>query len=322
MPLSRRAILAAPGLLLARSASAAPGFPTRPIRVIAPTAAGSGSDSFFRLVADPMAELLGQPVVVENRGGAGGVIGTEAVARAAPDGYTLGSLVGSHVMNRYVLGSLPYDAVEDFTPIIRLSRTTHILVASPKSPFSTAAELARLAREKPGTVTIAGSEPLSLYGGHLFARITGSEIISVPYRGSAAMSSDVIAGNVMASFMTSVSAMPHIEGGRLRALGVTSRERSRLMPNIPSLHEAGIDGFVYGGWFSLMGPANIPEPVVTRIADAARTAVLSPSLRPRLEGLGAEIDILDSKDFAALIKSDDATWAAAARDGLLRAQGS
>jgi tripartite-type tricarboxylate transporter receptor subunit TctC len=316
--LPRRVLLAAPALLLARTLHADAAWPSRPVRVIAPTAAGSGSDNFFRLLTDSMGETLGQPVVVENKAGAGGVIGNEAVARAAPDGYTIGVLLGSHVMNRYVLRSLPYDPVEDFTPIIHIASTTHMLVAHPNAPFKTALEMAEMARRQPGKITIGGSEPLSLYGGQLFAHLTKTEITSVPYRGGAAMTTDVIAGTISAAFTTSVSSMPHVQAGRLRALGVSSPQRSSLMPDIPSLNEAGIKGFAYGGYFGLMGPAGLPDTAVQRIAEATRKAVLAPNLQPRLAAMGVEVNLLDAGRTMELLRQDDAKWAEAARQGLLQ----
>lgn len=317
--LSRRGLLAAAALLPALPARAA--WPTRPIRIVAPTAAGSGSDSFIRIVVEPLSQKLGQSIVVENRSGASGIIGADVVAKAEPDGYSLGSIVGSHVMNRQFVSKMPFDAIADFTPITRMCRTTHVLITSPKAPFATVAEMIAYARKHPGEVTIGGSEALSLYGGNLFARLTGVEITSVPYRGGAAMSTDVIAGNIMAAFTTSVSALPHAREGRLRLLGASSRQRSAQMPDIPTLAEAGVPGFEYGGWYGLVGPAGLPEALTQRIADAVRESIMIPDVRARLEALGTDVEVLGPAEFAAMLVSEDAMWARARQEGLLTAVG-
>lgn len=316
--LSRRGLLTAAALLpVAGAARAQANWPTRAIRVVAPTAAGSGSDSFLRIVLEPMSQKLGQPIVVENRGGASGIIGTDVVAKAEADGYTLCSIVGSHVMNRHLVQRMPFDALADFTPILRMCRTTHVLAVSPKAPFATVPEMVAYARAHPGEVTIGGSEALSLYGGSLLARLAGVQITSVPYRGGAAMTTDVMAGNIMAAFTTSVSALPHGREGRLRILGASTRQRSAQMPDIPTLAEAGVAEYDYGGWYGLVAPAGLPPALTRRLFEVAQEVIMTPAIRTRLEALGTDVEVAGPEAFGAQLRAEDAMWARARQEGLL-----
>lgn len=309
----RRVLLAAP-LLAAPRAHA---FATRPVRIVVPYAPGGGTDSFTRILADGLAAELGHPVLVENRPGANGVVGSEAVARAQPDGHTLLVVVSAHIINRHVMRSLPYDPLADFTPVMRLCRTVTVLVAGPQAGFASIADMLAAARARPGTVSVGHSEAATAYAGNLVARLAGVTLLPVPYRGGGPMMTDLIAGTVMTAVTSSGSAIGHLRAGRIRALGITPARRATTLPEIPTIAEAGIPGYDYSGWYGLFGPARLPAEITAALNGAIARVMAREPLRGRLAALGGELDPLDHAGFSALLVEEDARWARAAAEGTI-----
>lgn len=230
---TRRALLGAGAAVIATRALA---WPERPVRIIVPYAPGGGTDTFTRFLADALSSELGQPFV--DKPGANGVIGSEQVARSQADGHTLLVVVGTHVLNRYVMPSLPFDPIADFTPIMRLCRTVVVLVSGRQIAFDSVGGMLAAARARPGTITIGHSEASTAYAGSLLGRMAGVELLAVPYRGGSPMMTDLIAGNLMTAFTSTGSSLGHIRTGRVRALSVTTPRRSVLLPDVPTIAEA------------------------------------------------------------------------------------
>jgi tripartite-type tricarboxylate transporter receptor subunit TctC len=322
----RRRLLSAAALLHLGAARTAGGqtraadWPRRTVRVIVPYAAGGGTDIFVRTLAEGLRPILGQAVVVENRPGANGAVGSEAVARGEADGHLFLVPTGSHVMNRYAMASLPYDPVRDFAPVTLLSRFPMVLVASNAAPFRDVAGLIAAARAAPRSIGFGTSDAAISYAGNAFARAAGIEMTEVPYRGGGPLMNDLVAGHIPTGWNSTLAALAHIQSGRVRALRVTTASRSHLLPEVPTL-EAGVPGYEFAGWDGLVGPAALPAEIAARLHAAIEAALAEPALRARLRDLGADLNLLGPADFAAYLRDDDARWARAAQEGLVtRAQ--
>jgi tripartite-type tricarboxylate transporter receptor subunit TctC len=312
------AVLAAPAAI---SSSWAQSWPQRPVRLIVPYAPGGGTDVFARALAEGLRPLLGQPVLVENRAGASGIVGSEVVARADPDGQVFLVDTGSHSLNPYVMPSLPYNTQRDFTPVALLSRFPMLLAAGATQPFKTAMELVEAAKAAPATIGFGTSDAAISYAGNLFARLAGIQMVEVSYRGAAPMLNDLIAGHLPTSWNSTVAALPHLQSGRIRALGVSTKERTALLPDVPTLAEAGIAGYEFAGWYGMLGPANLPAPIAARMGAAIEEALRDPGIRQRLLGIGADLRPLEPDEFRTFLGEEDAGWSRASREGLIvRAQ--
>lgn len=312
MPISRRPLLAAPALLLARPASAQD-FPTRPIRLVVPYTPGGVSDITARLIAEPMAAALGQPVPVENRAGADGVIGTEAVAKSAPDGHTLALVSVGHPVNA-AFYRLPFDTMRDFTFITLTTRTPLVLVAARGFAASTPRELVEHARRHPaGHVTFAGTGGVVRLAPVLFAQQTGVQFQYVPYRGSTQAHPDLLAGRVDIMFDTVPAALPHIQSGALKALATTGAARAPQLPDVPTMAEALLPGFESSTWGMVMGPAGMPAPVVARLHGAILGALRQPTVLDRHRTLGAEVVSSTPEETRNFVQAEMEKWGAAAR---------
>lgn len=324
---TRRCLLSAAALLQARAAATARAqtarseWPHRTVRIIVPYAAGGGTDIFVRTLAEGLRPILGQTVVVENRPGANGVVGSEAVARGDPDGHLFLVPTGSHTMNRYSMPSLPYDPVRDFAPVTLLSRFPMALVASNAAPFRDVAGLIAAARAAPRSIGFGTSDAAISYAGNAFARMAGIEMTEVPYRGGAPLMNDLVAGHIPTGWNSTLAALAHIQSGRVRALGVTTASRSHLLPDVPTLAETGVPSYEFAGWYGLFGPAALPPEIAARLHTAIEAALAEPALRARLRALGADLNLLGPAAFAAFLRDDDARWARTAQEGLVtRAQ--
>ncbi|RVT95761.1 tripartite tricarboxylate transporter substrate binding protein [Rhodovarius crocodyli] len=296
-------------------------WPHRPIRLIVPYAPGGGTDVFARALAEGLRPLLGQPVLVENRAGASGIVGSEMVARAEADGQVFLVDTGSHALNPYVMPSLPYNTQRDFTAVSLLSRFPILLAASGQAPFSDVAGLVAAARAAPGTIGFGTSDAAISYAGNLFTRLAGIRMEEVTYRGAAPMLNDLIAGHLPTSWNSTVAALPHLQSGRIRALGVTTTARTPLLPDVPTLAEAGVAGYDFAGWYGMLAPANLPPPIAARMAEATAQALREPAIRQRLLGIGVDLQPLGPDEFRTFLHQEDTRWAQAARDGLItRAQ--
>lgn len=313
---AKRAIfILAMASIFAATGSHAQGYPERPVRVVVPFAAGGSNDIVARLLTHKMSMALHQPFVVDNRGGAGGNIGTALVAKAAPDGYTLLSGgMGSLVMNP-AIGRVPYDTLRDFAPITLIARAPNVLVVHPSLPVRTVTDLIALARSRPGQLNYAsggvGSTPH--LSGALFAIMAGIDLTHIPYKGSAPAITDLIAGQVQLAFAGIPTVLPNINQGRLKALAVTGLERAPQLPNVPTVNESGLKGYEVNPWYGLLAPAGTPAAIVDRLQSECTKALKDAGIREQLLRLGAEPVGSSPAEFASIIKSDLAKWSSVAR---------
>jgi len=311
MKFTRRAALAAPALLLATRAGAQGGFPNRAVRMIVPYTPGGVSDITARLIAEPLAATWGHPVPVENRAGADGVIGTEVVARRAPDGHTLGLVSVGHPVNA-AFYKLPFDTMKDFSFISQTTATPLVLCAPKAFAPNTPAELVDYAKKNPG-VTFAGTGGVVRLAPVLFAQRTGIALEYVPYRGSTQAHPDLIANRVNIMFDTVPAALPHIQAGTLKAIATTGARRSAQLPDVPTIGEAFLPGFEASTWGMVIGPAGIPAPVLAKINADIRAALQVPSVVERHKTLGADIVSNTPDEMRAFVEAEMKKWGDAAR---------
>ena len=288
-------------------------YPTHPLRLIVPFPPGGSTDILARALSQKLAEGLAQPVVIDNRPGAGGSIGAEAAAKAAPDGYTLmmGHL-GTLAVNAAIYKKLPYDPVKSFAPVCLMAIVPSVLVVNPLLPISSTAELIAYAKANPGKLAYgsAGSGSTSHLTTEYFKLATGTDILHVPYKGVGPMLTDLVSGQLSMGLNGAPAVMPHVNSGRLRALAVSSLTRLPSLPNIPTLAESGVPGFEANGWYGIVAPAGTPREIVARLNAEIRRIVATPELRARLDAEGA-IPAADSPEaFAAFIASEIARWGA------------
>jgi tripartite-type tricarboxylate transporter receptor subunit TctC len=301
------AALAIPAL--PRSASAQ-NWPVRPIRAIVPFSAGSTIDVIGRIVLDPLSAALGQTIVVENRGGAGGITGSEAVAKSPPDGYTLLVTSISHTINPSVRKSLPFDAVRDFTPVTLITDAPNFLVVHPSLPVKSVKELIALARARPGQITYAssGTGTSTHLSGELFKSLARIDIVHVPYKGGGPAVIDLVGGHVQMMFSTLPSVLQQVRAGKLRGLAVTGARRFPAAQEFPTMIEAGVAGFEVSGWSGMFAPAGAPREVVSRLAAEIGKILRAPELKERFFVQGAEPVGNTPEEFAAFVNSEIAKW--------------
>jgi tripartite-type tricarboxylate transporter receptor subunit TctC len=297
-------------------------YPTKPIRLIVPSVAGGGTDISARLIAPRLSEYLGQQVVVENRAGAAMMIGGEAVARAAPDGYTLLMGISTLTINPSIHPKMPYDTVRDFAPVSLAVTLPNVLVTHPSLPVKTVRELIVFARSRPGQLNygsagVGSSLHLSM---ELFLSMTKLRMVHIPYKGSAPALVDMLAGQIVVMTGTMITVIPHIRGGRLRALGVTSATRSQVAPDVPSIAEAGVPGYESVQWYGVLAPAGTPREVITRIHEGVVRALQDATVRKRFLDDGVEPVGSSPEEFAALIRADMAKWAKVVKDAGIKAE--
>lgn len=325
---ARRALLAAMAVLCgaavpAMSAIAAEAFPTRPIRLIVPFTPGGTTDILARLVAQKAGEVLGQPMVVENRPGAGGNIGAEAAARSAADGYTLvmGTL-GTQVTNQFIYPRMPYDSAKDFAPVTLVANSPNVLLVNSTLPANSIGELIALAKREPGKINYAststgGSPHLS---GELLSMMAGVRMQHVPYKGAAPAMTDLLAGQVNLMFDNLPSALAQIQGGKIKALAVTGVKRASVLPSVPTVRESGLPDYEVNSWFGLLAPAGTPPERVRQLQQAVDKVLAMPDVRKRIQELGAEPGGEGSAAFAAQIKADTDKWSRVIRSAGIKAQ--
>ena len=308
--------------LLAASASAQSSWPAKPIRLISPFPPGAVVDTLCRTLAVPLGEALGQPVLVENRPGAGGNIGMEIVAKAPADGYTIGmGGIAQHAINPSVYASMPFDPVRDFAPIIFVARNINVLVVHPSLPAHDVRELIAYARANPGKLSFgsAGAGTSQHLAGELFKQLAGVDMTHVPYKGAGPAVTDLLAGQIPLMFVDISAVLGHVRAGKLRALGVTSRNRTPLL-DVPTIAEQGLPGFEVNAWFGLLAPAGTPREIVARLNAETAKVLRSGATLERLQGLGLAVDPGTPEDFAALIASELARWGSIARAAKIRAE--
>lgn len=307
-------LLAICGTLLFPSFSfAQAGYPNKPINFIVPYGAGGGADSRSRQIAQKMSVILKQPIIVDNKPGAGGNIGTEFIAKAAPDGYTIGmGNFAPMAVNKTLFGNLRYDPEADLSPIVLIEKGPLVLVVNPTSPFKTVKEIVDAAKAKPGVLTfssggIGGSHQLSA---ELFKQSAGIDMIHVPYKSGSAGLTDLMAGNVSMMFDQMYSAMPSIKADKLRPIAITSKKRSPLLPNVPTFAEVGYPKVEVLNWQGLIAPKGTPKAVIDKLNAAANEALKDPQLRELMLSQGNEIGGGTPADFAALINAESIKWSA------------
>src|SRR3984893_9078172 len=274
--------------ILACSA-AAQEWPTRPVTLVVPFAAGGTTDLVGRPLAQPLAERLGQSVIVDNRAGAGGTIGAGVVAKSAPDGYTMFLATIAHTIAPGIYKSLPYDFVKDFDPITLVGEVPNVLIVNPSVPAKTPAELITYIKANPGKVNFGSAGPGSVehLSGELFRAMAGVIIVHVPYKGGAPMMTDLVAGHIQMAIETSGSALQHIKAGAVRALAVSTREPSPFFPGVPTLHDAGLKGYDVTSWYGLLVPHGTPAAVRTKLYRTVSDILKTPDMAARLADLGA-----------------------------------
>ena len=307
----------------AQAAAPADSYPNRPIRMIIAFAPGGGTDIIGRVSAQGISEKLGQHVVVDNRPGAGGNIGTDMVAKAPADGYTLITAgTGTHAINQSLYAKLPFDTVRDFAPVSLVAETPYMMVVPNNVAAKTVKEFIALAKSQPGKINMAssGAGGMPHLSGELFKMMTNVEMAHIPYKGTGAVFTDLIAGRMQVLFGDIVATYPHVQGGRLRALGVTSPKRIAQIPDIPTIAESGVTGYDSVGWFSVFAPAGTPPAVIAKLNDAISSFVKKPEIKERLLALGAEVVASSPDELGRIQKRDLARWAKVIKESGAKAE--
>ena len=307
----------------AQNPSAEKNYPVKPVRLIVPTSPGGGTDFTARTIGPKLSELLGQPIVIENRAGGGTIIGNELVARAAPNGYTLLMGISSLTSIPYLYQKLPYDVSKDLAPISQVVTVPHLLVSHPSLPVRSVKELVALAKSRPGQINYgagsAGSNPhLAM---ELFSHMTGLKMVHVPFKGQGPALSDVLGGHTSLMMANVLSALPHTKSGRLRALGVSSAKRVAVAPTVPTIAEAGVPGYEVVQWFGVLAPAATPPEIIGRVHAAVVRALQDTAVRERFVSDGAEPVGNTPDQFAAVIRADLKKWGKVIRDAGIKLDG-
>jgi tripartite-type tricarboxylate transporter receptor subunit TctC len=313
----KRFLIAAAAALLTFGAAAqtAAGYPNRPIRIVVPFTAGSATDIMARIVGEKISTSLGQPVIVENKAGAGGTLGAAQVAKSEPDGYTLLVVSTGHVVNPALYDNLSYDTVGDFAGVIPLASLPSVLVVGANSPYKSVRELIAGAKAKPGQLNFAsaGRGSATHVAAEKFRSATGIEVTHVPYKGTPETIVEAIAGRVDFMFTPILSSIPSIRDNRLRALAVSTAKRSTILPDVPTVAEAGVPGFVFDFWVGLLAPAKTPRDIVNKLNQEVAKALTMPDVKERMAKLGAESMIMTPEQFDAYIREEFTTLGAVMR---------
>lgn len=288
----------------------AQGYPSKPVRVVVPSAPGGSSDTITRIVAQKLSGTLGQSVVVDNRAGAAGNIGADIVAKAPPDGYTLLVPFGGHAINATLYRKLPYDLVRDFDPVILMVTVTGMLVVHPSLPVKSVKELIALAKARPGQIDFAtpGIGNVVHLAGEQFKLMVGVNIVPVPFRGSGPALAALLGGEVPVMFPNMPGAIGHVQAGRLRVLAVTSAQRSSLLPDVPTLAEAGVPGYEASTWFGVLAPAGTPKDVISKLNTEIARVLKAPEMVQALDREGAVAIGRSPEQFGAFIKAEIEKW--------------
>ncbi|NJD88666.1 MAG: tripartite tricarboxylate transporter substrate binding protein [Betaproteobacteria bacterium] len=307
------AAVVATTLALAAQAQA---WPTRAVKVIVPFAPGGFTDVVARILQTQLSAALGQPVVIENKPGAGSTIGTAEVAKARPDGYTIAMVSTTHVITPSIYKQMPYDALRDFTPVMKLAEGPYVLVVHPSLPARTVKELVELAKAEPGKIDYASSGNGSSQHlvGALFGQMAGVKLNHVPYKGSGQAMQDLVGGQVKVSFVGGPNAVPYLANGKLRALGVTTSKRSADLPDIPTIDEAGVAGYDATLWLGLLAPPGTPAEVVAKLREGVTKALSTPEARKLVNSAGVDVALSSPEEFATLMKSEMERWGKVVRE--------
>jgi tripartite-type tricarboxylate transporter receptor subunit TctC len=305
------------GLLATAAQAQGAGYPNRPVRLIVPVAAGGGTDLMARTVSQKLSERLGQPVIIENRVGGGGVVAMEYVAKSPADGYTLVmGFPGPLAVNQFVYKNLAYDGIRDFVPVSLLAGTPRILVAHPSVPANTIRELVAVLRKEPGRFNYGSGGNTTT--GHLvmelFKSMTQTDVVHVAYKGAGPMLTDLLTGRVQLAFETLALTGQHIKAGKLKVLGISTARRYSLAPEIPTIAESGVAGFDITGWYGIVAPAGTPQPIVTRLAQELNAIMDDPAMRAQLAARDLEPIGKGSEEFARFLAAEAKKWGALVKE--------
>ncbi len=292
-------------------------YPARPVRLIVPFSPGGAADVPARIVAQRMSDVLGQQIVIENRPGAGSTIGADFAAKAPPDGYTLFLLSNTHFVSAALYKSLPYDSLNDYTPVSQITSAPNVLVVHSSLPAKSVKELVALARSRPRQIDYAssGNGSTQHLTGALFCKLAGIEMTHIPYRGSGPVTADLLGGQVQVAFPGIAGMLPHIKAGRLRALGVTGPTRSPELPGVPTISEAGVNGYVMVAWFGITGPRALPRDIQMKLHGDVLRVVKSAEIQKGLAAVGQEVAWQETPEhFFEFLKSEAGKWAKAVKD--------
>lgn len=306
---------------LVAQAQDAAAYPVKPIRIIVPFAPGGGSDFMGRLLSKQLSEKLGQPVIVENKPGAGGNLGAEIAVKSPPDGYTLMLTAASYTVNPFVY-KVSFDSLKDITPIAQLARGPFIIAVNPSLPVNTLKELVDLAKKQPGKYSYAsaGSGSITHLVSEFFLDVAGIDIVHIPYKGTSPALTDTIAGNTQIVFGTVASTIPHVKAGKLRALAVSTPKRLAALPDVPTAAEAGYKDYQVTNWHGLIGPKGIPADIVAKLNKAVNETMGAPSMESGLATDGLTAAPGSAADFAAQLASESARWGAIAKKRNIKAE--
>ncbi len=296
-------------------------YPSKPVRLILPFPPGGATEVLGRLIAERLTAGLGQPVVVENRGGAGGNVGAEAAAKSAPDGYTLVLVAPSLAISPSLYTKLNYDPVKDLAPISLVGTVPNVLVTDPKLPVQNLSEFIALAKSKPGGMNFGsgGSGTSNHLGGELFNIVAGVKLVHVPYKGVNLAMNDVLSGRIQLVVIGVPIAAPHIKAGRLRALGIVAPQRSPILPDVPTVAEAGLPNFEVTTWYGVLAPAGTPRPIINRLNAELVRAMHAPEMKERLASIGTDPKTSTPEEFADYIRQEIAKWGKVIREAGLKA---
>ncbi len=322
LPRTRPLLLKAAGFLLALSTiAAAQDYPTKPVRVIIPFPPGGINDTVGRLVATHLSTRLGKQFVVDNRGGAGGTVGTELTVNAPKDGYTLLVISLAHAVNPW-LYKLPYDPIKAFAPIAIVASAPNVITVHPSLPVHSVKELIALAKEKPGQVQYASAGVGSFMhlGGELFKLSAGINLLHVPFRGAGPAMIDILGGHTKVAFATTLTAPPYVRDGKLRALGIGAATRSPALPDVPTVAEAGVPGYEVANWVGIVAPAGTPQAIVDKLHQEISAIQNSPEVKQQFASEGADVVRMSSAEFGTYMTTEMAKWERVVKDGGIKAE--
>lgn len=306
-----RSILAAMVAVLATAASAADSYPSRTVKIIVPFAAGGPADVYARVLAQKLETSLHQPFVVEDKPGGGSIVGTQVVQQAEPDGYTLLMMSNTHTVNETLIPKKPFQLMRDFVPVAPVNYSDLVMVVHPSVPAKTLKEFIALAKSKPGVLNYASSGPGTPYhmAGELFKAMAGVNIVHVPYKGSSGARTDVLGGQVQMMFDAITTMAPNVEAGKVRALGTSGKVRSKVLPNVPTISEAGVPGYEAVIWLGIMAPKGTPKAIVDKLNAEIRKAVDSPDIKASWDKQGAVGMSMSPEEFDKFLRGDIEKWA-------------
>ena len=293
------------------AAALAQSYPTRPVKIIVPFAAGGPADLYARAIGEKLQAALGQPFVVEDRPGGGAITGTDAVAKSAPDGYTLLMMSNTHTVNESLIRDKPFVLLRDLVPVAPVNYSDLVLVVHPSVPAATLAEFIALAKSKPGALNYASSGPGTPYhmAGELFKAMAGVDIVHVPYKGSSGARTDILGGQVQMMFDAITTMAPNVQAGKLKALGTSGKTRSKVLPQVPTVSEAGVPGYETVIWLGIMAPAGTPRPIVDRLNAEITRAANAPEMKDMWAKQGATAMSMGADEFGRFMLADIEKWA-------------